>query len=100
MLLMVSHQKKSPCSGPLPHRECLFRRSIRAIQVHDGGTSSAWRYDEHFFFNKVATFLYFLDEGEPAIKQIEERLIENGGASFSERYLESGSEEHPNENSR
>src|SRR6266567_9529359 len=47
------------------------------------------RYDEHFLFNKVATFLYILDEGEPAIKQIEERLVANGGASFSERYLES-----------
>lgn len=47
------------------------------------------RYDEHFLFNKVATFLYILDEGGSAIKQIEERLIANGGASFSERYLES-----------
>jgi len=47
------------------------------------------RYDEHFLFNKVVTFLYILDEGEPAIKQIEERLVANSGASFSERYLES-----------
>jgi hypothetical protein len=47
------------------------------------------RYDEHFLFNKVATFLYILDEGEPAIKQIEERLVANGGADFSERFLES-----------
>lgn len=46
------------------------------------------RYDEHFLFNKVATFLYVLDEGEPAVKQIEERLIANGGAKLSERYLE------------
>jgi hypothetical protein len=47
------------------------------------------RYDENFLFNKVATFLYIIDEGEPAIKQIEKRLMENGGGSFSERYLES-----------
>jgi hypothetical protein len=47
------------------------------------------RYDEHFLYNKVVTFLYILDEGEPAVKQIEERLVANGGASFSERYLES-----------
>src|SRR6266702_6013438 len=47
------------------------------------------RYDEHFLFNKVVTFLYIIDEGEPTIKQIEERLVANGGASFSERYLES-----------
>lgn len=47
------------------------------------------RYDEHFLFNKVVTFLYIIDEGEPAIKQIEERLTANGGASFSKRYLES-----------
>jgi len=46
-------------------------------------------YDEHFLFNKVASFLYILDEGEPAIRQIEERLIANGGAKLSERYLES-----------
>jgi hypothetical protein len=37
----------------------------------------------------VATFLYIIDEGEPAIKQIEERIVANGGVSFSERYLES-----------
>src|SRR5450755_4086496 len=47
------------------------------------------RYDENFLFNKVATFLYIIDEGEPAFKQIEKRLMENGGGSFSERYLES-----------
>ena len=47
------------------------------------------RYDEYFLYNKVVTFLYIIDEGEPAIKQIEARLVENGGASFSERYLES-----------
>lgn len=47
------------------------------------------RYDENFLFNKVATFLYIIDEGEPAIKQIEMRLMQNGGGSFSERYLES-----------
>jgi hypothetical protein len=47
------------------------------------------RYDEHFLYNKVVTLLYIIDEGEPAIKQIEDRLVENGGASFSERYLES-----------
>lgn len=47
------------------------------------------RYDEHFLFNKVITFLYILDEGEPAIKRMEEWLIANGGASFSEKYLES-----------
>ena len=47
------------------------------------------RYGENFLFNKVATFLYIIDEGEPAIKQIEKRLMENDGGSFSERYLES-----------
>lgn len=47
------------------------------------------RYDEYFLYNKVVTFLYIIDEGEPAVKQIEARLVENGGASFSERYLES-----------
>ncbi len=46
-------------------------------------------YDEHFLFNKVASFLYILDEGEPAVRQIEERLIAHGGAKLSERYLES-----------
>lgn len=46
-------------------------------------------YDEHFLFNKVASFLYILDEGEPAVQQIEERLIAHGGAKLSERYLES-----------
>ncbi|MHB8596744.1 MAG: hypothetical protein ACYDER_08035 [Ktedonobacteraceae bacterium] len=45
-------------------------------------------YDEHFLFNKVATFMYILDEGEPAIQHIEECLIANGGAKLSERYLE------------
>src|SRR5258708_39828809 len=39
------------------------------------------RYDEHFLYNKVVTFLYILDEGEPAVKQIEERLVANGGGS-------------------
>src|SRR5450755_549864 len=47
------------------------------------------RYDEYFLFNKVATFLYILEEGEPVIKQIEEYLIANGGASAPKRYLES-----------
>src|SRR5260370_236543 len=56
---------------------------------HDQNLRFYERYDEHFLFNKVATFLYILDEGEPAIKQIEERLVANGGSSFSERYLES-----------
>src|SRR6266568_1848818 len=56
---------------------------------HDQNLRFYERYDENFLFNKVATFLYILDEGEPAIKQIEERLVANGGASFSERYLES-----------
>src|SRR5258708_25476250 len=51
------------------------------------------RYDEHFLFNKVATFLYILDEGEPAIKQIEERLVANGGGSLAHRELEGISEE-------
>jgi hypothetical protein len=46
-------------------------------------------YDEHFLFNKVASFLYIFDEGEPAVQQIEERLIAHGGAKLSERYLES-----------
>lgn len=46
-------------------------------------------YDEHFLFNKVASFLPILDEGEPAVRQIEERLIAHGGAKLSERYLES-----------
>ena len=56
---------------------------------HDQNLRFYERYDEHFLFNKVATFLYILDEGEPAIKQIEKRLMENGGGGFSERYLES-----------
>jgi hypothetical protein len=47
------------------------------------------RYDEHFLFNKVATFLYIISEGEPAIRQIEECLIANGGTNLSNRYLES-----------
>src|SRR6266700_933010 len=46
-------------------------------------------YDEHFLFNKVASFLSILDEGEPAVRQIEERLIAHGGAKLSGRYLES-----------
>lgn len=46
-------------------------------------------YDEHFLFNKVASFLYIIDEGEPAVQQIEERLIAHGGAKLSKRYLES-----------
>lgn len=47
------------------------------------------RYDEHFLFNKVITFLYVLDTGESTIKCIEEHLVANSGASLSERYLES-----------
>jgi hypothetical protein len=56
---------------------------------HDMNLRFYERYDENFLFNKVATFLYIIDEGEPAIKQIEKRLMENGGGGFSERYLES-----------
>ena len=46
-------------------------------------------YDEHFLFNKVASFLYILDVGEPAARQIEEGLIANGGTKLSEKFLES-----------
>src|SRR6266567_4253239 len=56
---------------------------------HDMNLRFYERYDENFLFNKVATFLYIIDEGEPAIKQIEKHLMENGGGGFSERYLES-----------
>src|SRR6266699_655312 len=56
---------------------------------HDQNLRFYERYDENFLFNKMVTLLYILDEGESVIKQIEERLIENGAASFSERYLES-----------
>src|SRR5215470_8661223 len=44
------------------------------------------RYDEHFLFNKVASFLYILDQGEPVVKQIEEGLIASGGANLPKRY--------------
>ncbi len=56
---------------------------------HDQNLRFYERYDENFLFNKMVTLLYILDEGESVIKQIEERLVSNGGASFSERYLES-----------
>jgi hypothetical protein len=68
-------------NGPIPH-VILGTGHAQNLRFYE-------RYDEHFLFNKVATFLYILDEGEPAIKQIEERLVANGGASFHERYLES-----------
>lgn len=47
------------------------------------------QYDEHFLFNKVVTFLYILDNGEPVITQVEENLIAHGGARLSNKYLES-----------
>src|SRR5262245_27735046 len=47
------------------------------------------RYDEDFLFNKVATLLYVLAEGEPAVQQIEARLLAVGGGRLSDRYVES-----------
>lgn len=47
------------------------------------------RYDERFLFNKVATFLYIIDEGAHVVTQIQQRSFPHVDASFSARYQES-----------
>jgi len=56
---------------------------------HDQNVRFYERYDENFLFNKVATLLYVVVNGEEVVRQVEAHILEAGGGKLSERYLES-----------